>query len=567
MKRIYNIITGAGLLFAMLLPCSCDTPIEETGFGVDETSLSYPETGGTRKVRVAAPAGSDWIASTTESWIMVSPTNGRAGTVCDIKVDSSFLYTGRTGKVTFSTAGFEHNIDISQDGFKKIISVPENQQTFKLPDFAPYGETFFEVDVKANVPFKLSLEAKDENGEWTGDNQYTSWLTPKTFKQDLENKAKPRTVKLRFDWMLNTRPNDKEVRISFLPTEADDQDTEVDRVSVVQAAAPEITPDRRGDSLALIAIHRSLSVWGTYWDTSQSMIYWEGVELFPDNYKEPEKRGRVRSLELVFFDTRTSLPYEIQYLKPLESLRIYSNTNSMFKTGLRIGEYVNQLTNLKSLTIGAYGLEGVYEGELDALDNLETLDLNSNCFKSLEEVCKVVNRENFPKLKHLNMSTNRRKDNIADLSAVADGEDIGMRGPIPASLFNWPELETLVLSYNYLEGTVPAMDDLVSEKWTLEDLASDEYKDVDEITKRELVGEPKVLPHIKTFSINLNKLTGELPKWLQYHPNICWWAPEILVFNQEGRDSKGKMSGFTNIRKDLPCYVDDTVIEGDGTLR
>ena len=71
-----------------------------------------------------------------------------------------------------------------------------------------------------------------------------------------------------------------------------------------------------------------------------------------------------------------------------------------------------------------------------------------------------------------------------------------------------------------------------------------------------LVGIPKVLPNIKRFSINLNRLTGELPEWLLRHPALDWWDPFTLVFFQEGKDKEGKTAGFTNEPINLNDYYE-----------
>ena len=60
---------------------------------------------------------------------------------------------------------------------------------------------------------------------------------------------------------------------------------------------------------------------------------------------------------------------------------------------------------------------------------------------------------------------------------------------------------------------------------------------------------PRVLPKARSFSINLNFLTGPLPKWILFHPYFAEWGPEILLFNQQenGKNSAGAKVGFNNI--------------------
>mgnify|MGYP000765029997 CR=1 FL=1 len=73
---------------------------------------------------------------------------------------------------------------------------------------------------------------------------------------------------------------------------------------------------------------------------------------------------------------------------------------------------------------------------------------------------------------------------------------------------------------------------------------------------RALIGTPKVMPHTKRFAINLNRLTGELPDWLLYHPALDWWSPFQLVFTQEGKDAKGASAGFGNEPANLNYYYE-----------
>ncbi len=67
---------------------------------------------------------------------------------------------------------------------------------------------------------------------------------------------------------------------------------------------------------------------------------------------------------------------------------------------------------------------------------------------------------------------------------------------------------------------------------------------------------PRVLPKARSFSINLNFLTGPLPKWILFHPYFAEWGPEILLFNQQenGKNSCRSQSGIQQYR----CYKNST---------
>ena len=67
---------------------------------------------------------------------------------------------------------------------------------------------------------------------------------------------------------------------------------------------------------------------------------------------------------------------------------------------------------------------------------------------------------------------------------------------------------------------------------------------------------PMVLPDIDFFSINLNRLHGDIPNWLKYHPKLDMWTPLLLVFPQEGKDSNGNRAGFNQEPTNLNYYYD-----------
>ena len=63
---------------------------------------------------------------------------------------------------------------------------------------------------------------------------------------------------------------------------------------------------------------------------------------------------------------------------------------------------------------------------------------------------------------------------------------------------------------------------------------------------------PRVLPNCRQLSLNLNFLTGAVPKWILYHPHLVEWTPSIMIFNQQpkGKNSDGAAVGFSNMTED-----------------
>ena len=171
-----------------------------------------------------------------------------------------------------------------------------------------------------------------------------------------------------------------------------------DLLRVTQEAADPIIPDTRaGDSLALLNICNTMQCW-TIWDSSTTMDTWNGVTLWEERMAgcTPEKVGRVKRVEIFLCNSYEGLPYEVQYLTAADEIYIFSNENSMLKR-INIGEHICKLTNLKRLTVGAFGIDSL-PNEFAQLKNLEYLDLGSNNFR---RVPSIINKMNFPKLRAL----------------------------------------------------------------------------------------------------------------------------------------------------------------------
>ncbi len=160
----------------------------------------------------------------------------------------------------------------------------------------------------------------------------------------------------------------------------------------------------------------------------------------------------------------------------------------------------------------------------------------------------MLTKENLPNLHALKMNANQRiiiYDLYNSTTTNFGGlfQETSSSREFPRRLLEWDKLDTLILSVNYLQGRIPDMKDYTT--YTQADInAADSLPQA-------LVGIPKVLPNIKRFSINLNRLTGELPEWLLRHPALDWWDPFTLVFFQEGQ-GQGGQDGRIHQRADQP---------------
>ena len=529
-------------IMALLIGASCSDDNENTpGFTLDEKEIQMEAVGGTREVRVSVPG--NWTATPSESWVQVSPTNGKSSEICVIKVDTTILANKqREAIINFKTRNDAEtrSLKIVQAGFDKALTL--STTSVELENYADYGKRYFDVEVTSNVDFKVDIPQ-----------DAATWLSYDKYKFTLDCGARPRKTTIRFNWEGNTDATNREAKINFLVAEGNEDMVKHDTLLISQERAPEITPTREGDSLALVIIERKLNV-AVKWDKNESLMNWPQVKLWEEQDKgcTPGNLGRVRAVEFSQFITKEGIPDEIRYLTELETLSFFSNGNK-FMYSFDTGTAITQLTKLKNLRIYSFGLTTLPPDFVN-LKNLVTLDLSSNNF---QEVPAILTPENFPNLRHLSLATNRRGHEI-DLTGTArypkeewgglygsnNNNNSNLSNPMLERLFKWENLESLVLSNNIIKGTLPKMAYGVP-KYTKEEVeANDTLKTAASV----LVGKPKVLPHCKDLRIGLNYLHGDLPDWLLHHPYLMFWSPEISIFNQNrGKDDQGIMPGFSNV--------------------
>ena len=514
----------------------CSDDDKKIGVTVDGDAIEIGAEGGTRNIKVTADDA--WIATTNDPWITISPTNGRGSAQCRIIIDSALRNEPRQGIVRIQNQNDweeRRDITVSQDGYDYAITLDDKE--INVSNYAAYDDRSFDVRVKTNVDFDIEIPEEAQ-----------AWLTAGDYKVELDRGLRPREVTVRFNWGINSRDTERNAVVKFRPK---DEVTlaRQDELSVNQNAAEPIEEDTRaGDSVALLAIARSLNMWES-WETNEKMDNWDNVVLWEegmDGYT-PEKAGRVKFARFSTFGTKEGLPFEVQYLTAADELVFFSNTN-WTTFDLSTGEYITKLGQLRRLTISGYGLVDL-DPDFKNLKNLESLDISVNNFEKIPE---VLTKENFPKLHALYLNTCQRGV-IYDLSNTTTThfgglfEETDQTREFPRRLLEWDNLDTLTLSVNYLQGRIPDMKDY-AQKYTQADISA-----ADSLPQA-LVGTPKVLPNIKRFSINLNRLTGELPEWLLHHPALDWMDPFTLVFTQEGKDQDGKLAGFTNEPVNLDEY-------------
>ena len=546
-------------LAAVFCTVACNPQMEDIQLAFDTDQIEIGPEGGVRTLKLSV--SEEWVAMTNEPWIAFSPANGKGSEECRIIIDSTLLFTKRDDVVRISTASGDYKeITIVQDGFAP--SITPKQKLVEISDFDVRENRKFEVVVNTNVDFEKPAD--------------TEWLSCKMSDLVLDRGARPRNVTLTFEWKVNPNAGEREEIVKLL---GDVEGLTAEGLfTVKQGGAPDIesvkdTP--AGDSLALLSISRFLGCWSEY-DTGVKMERWEGVEI----YEKGPNKGRVKSAQFIFFETNEQLPYAVKYLTAADELYFFSNVNAFMKE-LSLGEDICSLTNLRKLTLFSYGLTEIPDA-IQNMTSLRYLDLGGNNFKSIPK-----SLQNCKNLTALFLTSNQRSvvtdlsntvrsdaelgglvneyDEVSKVTSTgAPGETCSKQ--FPKWILKWNQLDTLRLSVNYLQGVLPSDEELLEDgfqAWDVEDPATF----TSEVTLSDSLSTeginffknnriPKVLPDIDFFAINLNRLHGNIPRWIKYHPKLDYWYPLMLVFPQEGRDAEGHQGGFIDVPTNLNYYYE-----------
>ena len=538
------------ILLSVLLFAACQDENLLPRFEVDKPVITIGAEGGTEFLQVSSPT--EWVAMSTEPWVSISPANGIGETRCNISIDSTLVDGARTATLYFRTLDEgDLRVSVNQLGFGKQIILEDSVLTIASSTNS-LSDRYFEATVTANIPFGIKVEYEES--------PLIEWITPSKVELDLDRGSRPRTTTVRFDWKINTQFEERVAHIHFVPLNAEDILEHPAMLTLTQEAAPTITDDRAGDSLALITIIDRLQLLSP-WEVSENMQYWPNITLWEATDEEiisgevPQAAiGRVRSADIMMCYTKESIPQEIRYLKYIETLNIYSNVNTMLLS-IELGSEVCELEYLKHLQIGAFGLVSLPDEFVKLGDKLESLDLSSNNF---EDIPAILTKENFPKLKRLYFIDCRRwtVTNLGNKDTHEDG--IGLHfnaneNDALKRLLLWDTLEELRLSNNYIEGQIP---DFIVGQDGVEAWSQADVEAWGGDTIKNLVGMPKIMPNMKRLTLNLNFFTGKLPEWVLYHPHLLDWFPESLIYMQKenGIDSDGKLVKFDNEPTDYEYY-------------
>ena len=630
-KLTWLLVLGAGLMTAS---CSDSDDVDiPGGLAIDKEQIEIAAEGGSEQLAIAA--SQNWVANVDEPWLMLTPANGVGSTTATVVVDSTLMNGRRTTDIVFiGDNGQRRTVSVKQFGYGKQIDIKE--PTVEIENSESYDKRAFESLISANVECKIGkieysfegdmtdaekAENESEREGWLLNSKDEDKLTGTNLGIVLDRKARPRSVKFKFRWAMNVVPAVRVAKVHLVPVKAEDQLVDADGkpiddviLTVRQKAAPKIEDNRAGDSLSVIMINQKLGSIATF-DSSDNMRNWSGVTLWEatDDFVKthPEALGRVRSVKFSMFNLKSgeTLPKEVGNLKFLESFSVAANENNQIRE-VKLGDEICSLKYLKNLTVQAYGLTQLPANFVNLGKSLESLNLVSNNFNKLSDITNIVNEKNFPKLRNLILYAQRRTDvviNIASLGEmnasgvyVYNNYPIGLYGKVNAGtadrqallkLLTWDKLNTLELSYCFLEGELPTDDEMTealeaagkATRYSKSDFSTNKKDYLDKlvgdtckwllsgwdnpVTCKHKDGSvvyedvsplqvPRVLPNCRQLSLNLNFLTGAVPKWILYHPHLVEWTPSIMIFNQQpkGKNSDGAAVGFSNMTEDSYSY-------------
>ncbi|MEG2515077.1 MAG: hypothetical protein RSA92_07050, partial [Bacteroidaceae bacterium] len=341
----------------------------------------------------------------------------------------------------------------------------------EVADFIDYEKMFAELKVTSNVKYEIVPQDANTNTNWV-----------KITMPDRKIGSVPHPEKIRFDFEIYTQSDiDREIKYILRQTDAKEGEKPIEvPFTFRQKKAQQIIPSREGDSLALLAVSRSLKCYYS-WDTSQSMIYWDNVRLEEVTYRykngnidKDSTEYRVVGMNFYVFNTDNTVPYQIRYLNQLKTLAFTGNENSYLKS-IKLEDDITYLDSLRSLAFMGYGINSL-PARMTNLKKLEDLELSGNALQELPmDIIESLDKDS---LIYLSITANRHHE-IGNSLYANKKDSIGLGGQLPERLFKLKHVQYIHLSYNYFEGSIP-----------------------------DFGGKTNIMPQLKKLGLNLNYFTG-----------------------------------------------------------
>ena len=122
----------------------------------ENTSPVLSQTGGSAQLTFKTNA--DWTANSSDPWIKVSQTNGKAGTIAlTISAEDNDGYDDRKGTVTISCGSVSKTINVNQVQKDAIVLAQDEQ-------IIAFDTPRLEFEIQTNIEFQVSIS--EDSRSW-----------------------------------------------------------------------------------------------------------------------------------------------------------------------------------------------------------------------------------------------------------------------------------------------------------------------------------------------------------------------------------------------------------------
>ena len=142
-------------LLCVVAVVACADDKSDSAMSVESSTIEIDAVGGVKSLKV--DIADNWIVSTDNAWITVSPANGAGAATCEFKIDSALTVEPRYGVVRIQNLRTmqSQEIAITQQGFPYTIELEDN--AFDVECYKTSEERYFDVKVRSNVEFDVNI--------------------------------------------------------------------------------------------------------------------------------------------------------------------------------------------------------------------------------------------------------------------------------------------------------------------------------------------------------------------------------------------------------------------------
>ena len=168
---------------AMLLMASCKETNQPSGLSVDPELITCPDVGGDYTISVTSPNGA-WTASSSESWVRLSPESGEQGTSeVRIKIMANKESAESSAKIVFSAGEETLTLPIT----RAAKAAPYLRIVSELSYNTPKEGGSYTIQVESNIKWSASSNAswaKVSKGVSVNNDNITIAVSPATMPEE-----------------------------------------------------------------------------------------------------------------------------------------------------------------------------------------------------------------------------------------------------------------------------------------------------------------------------------------------------------------------------------------------